>query len=76
MVEAGRRFLLDINYTLFLEIKTNEDEFSVDFDVEYSIGSPWTLLLKDSEYGEISIDFGRYLLIPCFIHIFQVMLTF
>ena len=63
MVEAGRRFLHDINHTLFLEIKTNEQEFSVDFAVEFRIGSPWTLILKDPEYGEISIDFGKYLLI-------------
>ena len=60
MVEAGRKFLGEMNNILSLEIKTNEEEFTVYFAVEYKIGSPWTLILKDSYYGEISLDFGNY----------------
>ena len=60
MVEAGRKFLGEMNNILSLKIKTNEEEFTVKFAVEYKIGSPWTLILKDSYYGEISLDFGNY----------------
>ena len=60
MVEAGRKFLGEINNILSLEIKNYEEEFTFDFAVEYKIGSPWTLILKDSYYGEISLDFGHY----------------
>ena len=60
MVEAGRKFLGEINKILSLEIKTKGEEFTVKFAVEYKIGSPWTLILKDSYYGEISLDFGNY----------------
>ena len=69
MVEAGRKFLAEIDNVLTVDVKINENEWSINFNVTYTVGAPWTLELEHPNYEVISLDFGKTNLnvILCFI---------
>ena len=56
LLEAGKSFLEENNYTLRIRDKNNEP---IWFGATYKVGAPFTIKLHNHDYEEISIDFGN-----------------